>query len=379
MVEAGVGQVGALGPGFEAPVTVVCGVLAQGGGLMLGYLEGLAGRFAEAPGAAVTLPLGSAPRVALAYAGLGALSLAIARGARRAEPWASTAAGWWRRLPSRRRAPATAATVGALALLGWWAVSPSAGPPERLTVSFLDVGQGDATLVQDPTGGAVLFDGGPPEGRVVRRLRAAGVERLGAVVATHMSRDHHGGLAEVLQEFPVDLLLEGGDGTRDPSFRAMLAEADRRGIRRVAGRVGQTLRVGALSVRVLGPPPRGPGPPPEDPNPRAVAAVVSSGAFDLFLSGDAESPSLLNLPLPDVEAMKVSHHGSADPGLSAVLARLRPQVAGIEVGEGNSYGHPTAGTLRALAGAGARVYRTDQQGTISLSVDGSALSVETER
>lgn len=379
MVEAGVAQVGALGPGFEEVAAVVCGVLAQGGGLMLGYLEGLAGRFAEAPGAAVALPLGSPPRVGLAYAGLGAVSFAISRSARRAEPWAATFAGWWRRLPSRHRIAATVATLGAVAVFGWWSLSPPSGPPDRLTVSFLDIGQGDATLVQDPMGGAVLFDGGPPEGRVVRRLRAAGVERLGAVVATHMSRDHHGGLADVLREFPVDLLLDGGDGTRDPTFRAMLAEADRQGIRRVPARAGQTLRVGALTIRVLGPPPRAPGPPPEDPNPRAVAAVVSSGAFDLFLSGDAESPSLVNLPLPDVEAMKVSHHGSADPGLPAVLARLRPQVAGIEVGAGNSYGHPTAGTLQALRAAGTRVYRTDQQGTVTLSVSGTELSVETER
>ena len=102
------------------------------------------------------------------------------------------------------------------------ALTARPGTPDRLTVHFLDVGQGDATLIQDPGGAAVLFDGGPPEAGVARLLRKAGVERLAVVVATHASRDHHGGLAEVLRRFPVGVLLDGGDGTGDRSFRCLL-------------------------------------------------------------------------------------------------------------------------------------------------------------
>jgi competence protein ComEC len=131
-------------------------------------------------------------------------------------------------------------------------------------------------------------------------------------------------------------------------------------------------------VTVLSPPPRAPGPPPEDPNPRAVVAIVSSGGFDLLLSGDAESETLEPLELPDVEAMKVPHHGSADSGLPGVLAELRPELAAIEVGP-NTYGHPTASTLTALREAGARTYRTDRHGTISLTVEDGRMSVSTER
>ncbi len=108
----------------------------------------------------------------------------------------------------------------------------------------------------------------------------------------------------------------------------------------------------------------------------AVVAVVSSGAFDLFLSADAESEALLPLELPDVEAMKVPHHGSSDPGLPAVVERLRPELAAIEVGA-NTYGHPTPSTLRALRRAEVPVYRTDRDGTISVAVRGGELSVET--
>jgi competence protein ComEC len=77
--------------------------------------------------------------------------------------------------------------------------------------------------------------------------------------------------------------------------------------------------------------------------------------------------------------MKVSHHGSDDPGLPEVLERLRPQVAAIEVGEGNGYGHPTPETLKALRAAVPHVYRTDEDGTITLSADGERLEVATER
>ena len=124
-----------------------------------------------------------------------------------------------------------------------------------------------------------------------------------------------------------------------------------------------TLAAGGLGVDILSPPPRPPGPPPEDPNPRAVVAVVRVGRFELLLSADAESESLRPLDLPDVDAMKVPHHGSSDPGLPELLERLRPELAAIEVGP-NTYGHPAPPTLAALRGAGVRTFRTDRHGTV---------------
>jgi len=250
-------------------------------------------------------------------------------------------------------------------------------PPERLTVRFLDVGQGDATLIQHPDGTAVLFDGGPPEGGVTRLLRRAGVRRLAVVVATHASRDHHGGLVDVLDRYPVGLLLDGGDGNPHPGLKAVRDEAARRGIRTVQAVAPMSLRAGGLEIQVLSPLPRPEGPAPEDPNPRAVVAIVSSGAFDLLLSADAESEALLPLDLPDVEAMKVPHHGSSDPGLPEVLDRLRPEIAGIEVGP-NTYGHPAPSTLAALKHAGVTTYRTDRDGTVTLTVTHGRMNVTTE-
>jgi competence protein ComEC len=307
---------------------------------------------------------------------MAALVMATRRLARPLGPPAAELAARWRRQPLSRRAAPVAVLVAVLVLAGGATLAPPS-PPTALTVRFLDVGQGDATLIQAPDGAAVLFDGGPPEAGVVDLLRRAGVRRLAVVVATHPSRDHHGGLREVLRSYHVDLLLDGGDGTRDPTFRAVLAEAARRGVRRVAAVPPLTLETGEITIRVLSPPPRPPGPPPEDPNPRGVVTIVSSGAFDLMLSADAESVALLPLALPDVDAMKVPHHGSSDDGLPRVLERLRPEVAAIE--RHNTYAHPAPSTLAALRRAGVQTYRTDRDGTVTLTVEHGRMRVATER
>ena len=371
MVQA---ALGALGSAALLPASLP-GAL---NGVLLDYLRLIARWFGDAPDGQASLALRSPLSVIAVYAGIVAAAAVLRHAARKTEPHALGWAAAWRRLPRPHRRLAAVGTVIAVAASLWWTTAPPPAP-RHLTVSFLDVGQGDATLVQDPSGAAVLFDGGPPEARVARLIRNRGVKRLSIVVATHQSRDHQGGLHEVLKRFPVELFLDGGDGTRDGDFRRLEAEADARGIRRVAARAGERLRAGGLTIDVLSPQPRGAGPPPGDPNQRAVVAVVSEGSFRLFLSADAESPSLLPLRLPPVTAMKVPHHGSADPGLPAVLKRLRPQVAAIEVGAHNLYGHPRPVTTAALAKAVPHVYRTDRDGTVALTVEGDRVRIATSR
>jgi competence protein ComEC len=384
---AGPHQTGGLGQPLHVAAIAVgaaAGAAASALGVLanvpVGYLSMLGERFADMPGGKVALPLRSPLAVAAAYAAVATgVLLARDRAAKAAVdiPWLASR---WRALPRARRVAVQVAALAALAA-GAAALLAPPGPPEKLTVRFLDVGQGDSTLIQHPDGTAILFDGGPPEAGVTRLLRKAGVTRLALVVATHPSRDHHGGLAAVLRRFPVSLLLDGGDGTPDPTFRALEHLADRLGIPRVPALAPQTLTLGGgdLRIRVLSPPSRPPGPAPEDPNPRGVVAIVSSDGFDLMLSADAESIALLPLDLPDVDAMKVPHHGSSDPGLPEVLARLRPELAGIEVGLHNTYGHPAPETLEALRDAHVATYRTDRDGTITLTIEEDEMHVDTER
>ncbi len=381
MGAAAVGQLAALGQPFAGLADVAATGLGHSAAPLLAYLSTLAERFAELPGAQLPLPLGSRAGVAGAYCLLALAVLGGRRAARsekaRLGSRPAAAEAWWGALPRGTRRAGLGLLGAAAVMLGAAGLGPEA-PPQTPTVSFLDVGQGDATLIQARDGSAVLFDGGPPEGGVVRRLRRAGVTRLSLVVATHPSRDHHGGLAAVLSELPVDAFLDGGDGTTDPGFRELQRSVARRRVRRVFARAGVALRAGSIGVRVLSPPPRPPGPAPEDPNPRAVVALVEAGGMTVFLSADAESEALLPLALPRVDAMKVPHHGSADPGLPEVLARLRPRVASIPVGQ-NTYGHPTPATMRALGGAGIRTYRNDRDGTVKVSVSDGRVEARSER
>jgi competence protein ComEC len=126
--------------------------------------------------------------------------------------------------------------------------------------------------------------------------------------------------------------------------------------------------------------PDGPGPPGDDPNNRAIVLVASYGATDVLLTADAESNVTLPLRPPQVEVLKVAHHGSADDGLPALLERVQPSVAVISVGRRNRYGHPAPSTLAALeAVGGLDVHRTDEDGSVVVESDGERLWVQDER
>ncbi|MDQ3858814.1 MAG: ComEC/Rec2 family competence protein [Actinomycetota bacterium] len=283
--------------------------------------------------------------------------------------------------PPRAPRIAVLTAIGLVAVVAWRAWIPdrelAAPPPDGLRVSFLDVGQGDAILVQVREG-AVLVDQGPPEGEVAGQLERLGVRRLRALVLTHPQRDHVGAAAEVLADVRVDMVLDPRLPNESPDERAALVEAKRRGVRIVTARAGQAYRLGRLRLRVLWP--DGPGSPGEDPNQRAIVLLASYGETDVLLTADAESDVTLPLHPPPVEILKVAHHGSADPGLPDLLALVRPHVAVISVGEGNDYGHPAPSTLRALRAAGdLSVYRTDEDGRVVVDSDGERLSVREER
>lgn len=348
--------------GFGLAAAVV-GVLLPGAALALGWANG----WLVAYLAACARLVGGLP---FAQVRSGPLLLALAG-------LAGTAV-LARRAPQAWRRPALALALAGLALLAGWKLwpRPSLPPPAGLRVSFLDVGQGDAALLQVP-GGAVLVDEGPPEAKVAERLRALGVRRLSALVLTHPQRDHIGGAASVVRRVPVGTILDPRQPNESPYETEAMAEAGARHVGVVAARAGESFRLGGLRLLVLWP--DGPGSAGEDPNQHAIVLLASYGDVDVLFTADAESDVTSRLALPPVEILKVAHHGSADPGLVDLLERLRPRVAVISVGARNDYGHPTPSTLAALAGSpGLRTYRTDRDGTVVVESDGRTLTVQTE-
>ena len=281
--------------------------------------------------------------------------------------------------PVLRRAAAVACL--ALAITVAWRVAPDdhrpPPAPEGLRITMLDVGQGDAILLQVAEG-AVLVDQGPPEADVAGQLAELGVNRLAALVLTHPQRDHVGGAAAVIEQAEVAAVVDPLIPSSSEEQRAALAGARKRGVPLVAARAGRRFTVGELDVQILWP--EGAAPPSGDPNDHAVVLLVSYGEVDALLTADAEGEVTLPLRPPPVEILKVAHHGSDDSYLPSLLELVRPRVAVVSVGARNDYGHPTPATMAALEQfPGLAVYRTDRDGAVTIETDGERITVVEER
>jgi competence protein ComEC len=271
--------------------------------------------------------------------------------------------------------PRQALALGALGLaclvpLPSWS-GAGTGPPSGLRVEVLDVGQGDAILLRPAGAPAVLVDGGPPGEGLGRKLEEAGVDRLGAVIATHDQSDHVGGIEELLGAIPVGRLVYARLG-RDLRARAAAAGATPE---RVAA--GRELRAGRLRLRVLWPPPEllAGSAPMADPNRLALVIEARWRDFTMLLTADAEAESVPIEPGP-VDVLKVAHHGSEDAGLGPLLDRIGPQLAVISVGSDNPYGHPAPRTVATLERHRVPTLRTDEDGTIAIDVGRRQFSLD---
>jgi competence protein ComEC len=260
------------------------------------------------------------------------------------------------------------------AAVGWGAGGDdSAAPATGLRVEVLDVGQGDAILLQPAGAPAILVDGGPSGAGLEAKLEEAGVDRLAAAVVSHDQSDHAGGIEELLGHFPIGRLVYARLG------RDLLAASRATGVVPAQVAAGGELRSGGLGLEVLWPPPelvREPAPA-ADPNRLALVLLARWRDFSMLLSADAEAEAVPLDPGP-LDVLKVAHHGSDDAGLAALLDRAAPRLAVISVGADNSYGHPTPGTLAALGERGVRTLRTDSDGTVTLDVGGGEIAVDTD-
>ncbi len=335
--------------------------LAALAGLAAAWLELVARVVADLPSAQI------GPRLALEVAAGAAALWLSARHARA-------------RLAPPLRGPVVLAVCGMTALAGAWLATrpaPAWNRPAAFRVTFLDVGQGDSTLLETPTA-RVLVDEGPPEAHVAAQLERMGIRSLTAMGLTHPQRDHVGGAADVIRHLRVGQLLDPGLAATGPDSEAAHDAARDRHVAIDVVRAGSIFRAGGLRLRFLWP--EDAGGVTEDPNQNAVVLVASYRETDVYLSADAESDVTAKLPLPDVDVMKVAHHGSEDAGLAEELRTLRPEVAVISCGRHNDYGHPRPDTLAALhAFPGLAVYRTDEDGRVVIESDGHELVARAQR
>lgn len=255
------------------------------------------------------------------------------------------------------------------------AASPAAGD---LRVTFLDVGQGDATLLQAPDATMLVDTGRHDRSEVVPALTRLGVERLDVVAITHPHADHVGQLAEVLAAVPVAEVWMPGSSTTTNTFAEALDALAASEAGYEEPRAGDRTTVGALTVDVVNPVEPLTG----DLHADSLALRVTFGAVSVLFTGDAEAGTEALMAARDPAALaatvyQVGHHGSATSTSTAFLAAVAPQVAVYSAGAGNGYGHPDAGIVARLSGAGAEVFGTDAHGDVTVTTDGQTVTVTT--
>jgi competence protein ComEC len=257
---------------------------------------------------------------------------------------------------------------------------------DRVRLSVVDVGQGEALLLQSPGGRSLLIDaGGTPGpfdigGRVVTpAVWGLGVRRLNWLLLSHGDRDHVGGAASVLRDLSPDEVWEGIPVPRDPDRAYLRAVSADLGIPWRTVLAGARLEISGVIVEAIHPPP----PDWERQKVRnddSVVLRVQYGLVEFWLTGDAGGEFERSLPASDrgrIRILKVGHHGSRTSTAEAFLEALRPQVALISAGRGNLFGHPSPDVVARLLRAGARVFRTDRDGEIVIETDGAVAKVVT--
>ena len=357
-------------PGLMVALIFTSSLLAAGSGLCLALLDLVARAAATVPGGHFIMIAG--PRASALWVGILVLA-------------------WWLWHAPRRHWTVAARLAFVATLLAW---STSFGAFRRLsdcrclTVSFLDVGQGDAIALRTPAGRWLLIDGGPrgppPVGDAGRRvvvpfLRSQGATQLAAVVATHAHLDHFGGLPAVLDAFDPVYVLEPGQPVPDANYLGFLGAVESDGAEWRAARRGDRLELDGVTFEVLSPDSAW-AVSQTDINEESVVLLVTYGTTRLLLAGDAGLPTEAHLAgsVGHVTLLKVGHHGSHSATSERWLDELRPEDAVISVGAHNRYGHPAPEVIARLKAHGITVLRTDERGTITFTVSNNGAIASTD-
>jgi len=282
-------------------------------------------------------------------------------------------------IKTTKRIITTAALLLSLIIIAIAAATATAAPvaPNEIRVHYIDVGQGDAILIQSAQN-AVLIDGGDAKAQqtLLDYLRLAGVKDLDYVIATHPHSDHIGGLPKVVKQFGVKGVIMPDAAHTSGTFEKLLTAIEKKGLKITVPKVGDAFAAGIIKFTVLSP-----GKKFKDLNNMSIVVRMVHGETSFLFTGDAEDKSenqMLKTRQPlRSDVLKVGHHGSRTSTTEDFLDAVSPSVAVISCGKDNTYNHPNKETLMKLGRPERKItlFRTDKDGSVIITTDGRKITL----
>ena len=252
---------------------------------------------------------------------------------------------------------------------------------DTLSIYFLDVGQGNASIIITPEDKVVMIDSGPDESLILNHLQNLGISQIDLLIATHAHADHISGMDKIIAKYKPKAFIDPGIPHTTATYQRMITAIDKYNINYYEG-ISRKINLGSLSLTIL--PPAIPLIKGSELNNNSVVVRLDYKDFSCLFTGDiekeregqllAESRSNLN-----VDILKVGHHGSSSSSSPLFIKSVGPKIAVICCGQGNKYGHPHQETISLLQSLGIEIYRTDLNGTILIKTDGIDYQIFTEK
>lgn len=245
----------------------------------------------------------------------------------------------------------------------------------QLKVHYIDVGQADSILVQQGNSSMLIDAGNNGDAQVIKNyLDNQGVKSLDVVIGTHGHEDHIGSMDYIINSFKVGNVYFPKQTSTTNTFKDFVSAVKNKGLKLTAPTVGSTFNIGDATITILAPN----GTSYEDANDYSIVVKVVFGNTSFLLTGDAEAESESEMVSKGLDLsatlLKVGHHGSRSSTGQSFLDKVNPKYAVISVGKGNSYGHPTQDVMDRLKSKNIPVYRTDENGTVVATSDGTNVS-----
>ena len=252
---------------------------------------------------------------------------------------------------------------------------------DTVSIYFLNVGQGDASVIITPDDRVVMIDSGPNESLILRYLQNLGISQIDLLIATHAHADHITGMDKIIAKYKPKAFIDPGIPHTTATYQRMITAIDKYNINYYEG-ISRKINLGTLTLTIL--PPANPLIRDSELNNNSVVVRLDFKDFSCLFTGDIEKEregQLLTESRSDlnVDILKVGHHGSSSSSSPLFIKSVKPEMAVICCGQGNKYGHPHQEIISLLQGFGIEIYQTDLDGTILVETNGIDYQVFTEK